>query len=145
MKFTEKQIKDLRHAVGERLSEKRFAHTLGVEKMAVLIGEEIMPESVDKLQVAALLHDISKEYSEAEHFFVIKKHNVRLTDEDIVSPALWHSFTAPGVVIDEFSTYADEEILTAVGNHTVGSPDMSVFDEIILLSEIGRASCRERV
>lgn len=135
MKFTEKQIEALRCEVGKRLSEKRFAHILGVEKMAVLIGEKIMPEAVDSLRVAALLHDISKEYSEAEQFDVVKKHNLVLTDEDLATPPLWHSITAPGVVNDEFPEYADEDILSAVGNHTVGSPDMSVFDEIILLSD----------
>ena len=135
MKFTEKQIDSLRLEVRKRLSEKRFDHTLGVEKMAVQIGGKIMPESVDRLRVAALLHDISKEYSEAEYFYTIKKHNIILTEEDISSPALWHSITAPGVVLDEFPLYVEEDILSAVGNHTVGSADMSVFDEIILLSD----------
>lgn len=135
MKFSEEQINDLRHAVGRKQSKKRFAHTLGVEKMAAFIGEKIMPESVDKLRVAALLHDVSKEYSEAEYFLVVKKHNIILTDEDMASPALWHSITAPAVVNDEFPEYADKDILSAVYNHTVGSPDMSHFDEIILLSD----------
>jgi lysophospholipase L1-like esterase len=30
--------------------------------------------------VAALLHDISKEYSEAEHFLVAEKHNIVYID-----------------------------------------------------------------
>ena len=135
MKFTEKQIDLLRHEVGKKLSNKRFMHTLGVEKMAVLIGEKILPDLVDKIRVAALLHDISKEYSEAEHLDIVKRHNLLMTDEDIATPPLWHSITAPGAVKDEFPEYADSEVLSAVSNHTVGSPDMSVFDEIILLSD----------
>ena len=135
MNFTEAQIESLRREVSERLSEKRFVHTLGVEKMAVRLGELCLPDMIDKLHVAALLHDISKEYSEAEHFFVTKKHNIVFSDAELYEPALWHSFTAAAVVIDEFPTYADEDVLTAVYNHTVGSPDMSVFDEIILLSD----------
>lgn len=135
MIFTEKQTKALRDEVGKRLSERRFLHTLGVEKMAVKIGEKCMPDKVDKLRVAALLHDISKEYSEAEQFFVVNKHNLQLTEEDMKSPALWHSLTAAAVVSDEFPDFADEEILSAVHNHTVGSPDMSLFDEIIMLSD----------
>lgn len=135
MKFTENQIEALRAEVGRRLSERRFLHTLGVEKMAVIIGKKIIPESVDKLRVAALLHDVSKEYSEAEQFNIVKKHNLVMTDEDIATPPLWHSITAPGVVKDVFPEYADSEVLSAVGNHTVGSPDMSIFDEIILLSD----------
>ena len=135
MKFTDAQIDSLRREVGGRLSEKRFAHVLGVEKMAVKLGELCLPDMVDKLHVAALLHDISKEYSKAEHFLVAKKHNIVFLDSEINEPALWHSLTAAAVVTDEFSDYADEDILTAVYNHTVGSPDMSIFDEIILLSD----------
>ena len=135
MKYTDIQIEELRHRVEERMSKKRFLHSLGVEKMAAYIGQRVLPESVSELRAAALLHDISKEYSEAEYFLTIKKHNLTLTEEDLATPPLWHSITAPGVVADEFSEYADEDVLSAVYNHTVGSPDMSVFDEIILLSD----------
>lgn len=135
MKYTGSQINTLRLEVGKRLSEKRFEHTLGVEKTAVLIGEKIMPESVDKLRVAALLHDISKEYSEAEYLELIKNNNLPFTDEDEKTPALWHSITAPCVLRLYFPEFADEQVLSAVYNHTVGSPDMSVFDEIILLAD----------
>ena len=135
MKYTENQIDLLRLRVTERLSEKRMRHTLGVEKMAVHIGKKIMPEKLNKLRAAALLHDISKEYSEAEHFSVIKKHNISMGDGEMGEPALWHSLTAAAVIKDDFTEFADKDILSAVYNHTVGSPDMSVFDEIILLSD----------
>ena len=135
MKFTEIQIEKLIKEVRNSLSPKRFQHTLGVEKMAVILGGKIMPDDVDKLRVAALLHDISKEYSEAEYFSVVEKHKITFTEEDIASPALWHSITAPEVVKDDFPEYADADVLSAVYNHTVGSPDMTVFDEIILVSD----------
>ena len=135
MKFNEKQIENLRLKVEIRLSEKRFNHTLGVEKMAALIGAKIMPEALNELRVAALLHDISKEYSEAEQLLVMKKHNIILCDCEIAEQALWHSMTAPAVIKNDFPEYASENVLSSAYNHTVGSPDMSVFDEIILLSD----------
>ena len=135
MKFSRDKIDNLRQRVGERLSEKRFLHTLGVEKMALYIGEKIMPERLSELSVAALLHDISKEYSEAEHKNAAKRHNISMSEEDISSPQLWHSITACAAVLDDFSEYATEDILSAVTNHTTGSPDMSDFDSIILLSD----------
>lgn len=135
MKFTDEQINSLRIRVKERLSEKRFIHTLGVEEMAIKIGILCLPERIDELRVASLLHDISKEYSEAEYFEIAKRHNFTFSEEDLESPALWHSITAPFAVIEDFPEYANEDILSAVGNHTTGSADMSVFDEIILLSD----------
>lgn len=135
MKFSDSKIDMLRRTVGERLSEKRFHHTLGVEKMALHIGAKIMPERLSELSVAALLHDISKEYSEAEQLKVVKKHNIVMTYEDLSSPQLWHSMTAAYVILDEFSEFATEDVLSSVTNHTTGSPDMSDFDSIILLSD----------
>ena len=135
MMYTKEQIDSLRLEVGERLSQRRFCHTLGVEKMAVLIGEKCLPDMIGSLRVAALLHDISKEYSEAEYFDIIKRHNISMSEEDIAAPALWHSITASYVVMEDFGDYADENVLSAVSNHTVGSPDMTVFDEIILLAD----------
>jgi predicted HD superfamily hydrolase involved in NAD metabolism len=135
MKYNDNQIENLRFEVGKRLSEKRFVHTLGVEKMAVLIGEKTIPEAISELRVAALLHDISKEYSEAEQIFIMKKHNIELGLFEINEPALWHSITAPAVIKDYFPEYATDDVLSSAYNHTVGSPDMSIFDEIILLSD----------
>ena len=135
MKYTNEQIDLLRSSVEERLSNKRFFHTLGVENMAVRIGEKCLPDSLDIIRAAALLHDISKEYSEAEHIFLINKYSVPVGKEDLREPALWHSFTAAAAVRESFPQFADEDVLSAVFNHTVGSPDMTVFDEIILLSD----------
>ena len=135
MKYTNEQIDLLRSSVEERLSKKRFSHTLGVENMAVRIGEKCLPDSLDIIRAAALLHDISKEYSEAEHFGLINHHNIKLSEYEKNEPALWHSVTAPLAVIEDYPEFADPVILSAVRNHTVGSPDMSVLDEIILLSD----------
>ena len=135
MKFTDTQIDRLRTEVGKRLSQKRFSHTLGVENMASHIGLKVMPESVNELRAAALLHDISKEYSEAEYLALMKKYNIDLTEWEIDQPALWHSMTAAAVIKEKFPEYASDDVLSAVYNHTVGSEDMSIFDEIILLSD----------
>ena len=93
MKYSEKEIDLLRSEVGKRISEKRFNHTLGVEKMALKIGKACLPDRVDELRAAALLHDISKEYSEAGHFCLVKKYGIPMTEAEIGEPALWHSLT----------------------------------------------------
>ena len=120
MNFTEQQISDLRSRVKKRLSEKRFKHTLGVEKAAVYLAEKCISDSIDEIRVAALLHDISKEYSEAEHLEIIDLNNISLTDEDKASVALLHSITGPCVVERDFSEYATDRVLSAIRNHTVG-------------------------
>ena len=135
MKFTDKQIESLKFQVSEKISQKRFDHTLGVEKMAIFLGQIILPDVVDKLRVAALLHDISKEYSEAEHLSLAEKHDIIFTEDDMSAPAIWHSLTARAIIFDHFSENVDDDVLSSVTNHTVGSADMSIFDEIIFISD----------
>ena len=135
MKFTNNQIDLLRAEMKKRLSNKRFIHTLGVERMAVIIGEKCLPNEVDSLRIAALLHDISKEYSEEEHLTLLERYNVKLDDGEYDQTPLWHSVTAPLAVREHFSSFATEQILSAVRHHTVGCPGMNTFDEIILLSD----------
>ena len=54
-------------AVASRLSEKRYMHTLGVEKAAIRLSERLMPEcDAEEMRAAALLHDITKEMDLAE-------------------------------------------------------------------------------
>ncbi len=135
MMFDITSIKRLRDIVGTKLSQKRFIHTLGVERMASYLGNIIIPQQVSELSVAALLHDIAKEKSFEEHLLLIKNSNaVSLDDELIPKPAL-HSFAAVKLIQEEFTEYATNDILSAAANHTLGYPGMSVFDEIIFISD----------
>ena len=128
-------IVSLRDRVHDRLSEKRFRHTLGVEQACRHIGEKCLPDSVDELCVAALLHDVTKEYSVAEQLNIMKNQIVDLSDDDISTEAAYHSLTAPYVIERDFSEYATDRVLSAVRNHTLASPDMSVFDEIVFIAD----------
>ena len=140
-------IEQLRAAVRERMSEKRFCHTLGVERLAAHLGELVMPERVFELRCAALLHDIAKELPKTETLQLLSSIS-GITDEDMKSPSVFHAFVAPEIVKRDFPEYATPDILSAIFNHTTGDADMSLFDEIIFISDFaeeGRVypSCRE--
>lgn len=135
MIFDNNSLSALKNEVRLRLSQKRYDHTTGVEKMATYIGSVLLPDKVDELRVAALLHDIAKELSYEELIEEIVQSQVDCTEEDIsVKPAL-HSFAAAPIVKRDFTQYATENVLSAVFNHTLGAPKMSVFDEIIFISD----------
>ena len=139
------EIDALRDAVGQRMSEHRYRHTLGVEQLAASLGELVMPERVNELRCAALLHDISKELPPSQQLSLIDSEI--LTEDDIKTPAIYHSLSAPAVIKRDFPSFATPDILSAVLRHTTGAPDMSLFDEIIFISDFAEAgreyeSCR---
>ncbi|MBQ8400651.1 MAG: HD domain-containing protein, partial [Clostridia bacterium] len=59
MKITNEMLTDLRAAIVPYLTGKRLEHTLAVEECAAELGKVYLPEQVEKLRAAALLHDIT--------------------------------------------------------------------------------------
>ena len=86
MKFSEEQLKKLRENISGLMSEKRFHHTAEVEKMAARIGEIYAPDKVDILRAAALLHDITKEYSTEKQLQICREFGIITSKQDILTP-----------------------------------------------------------
>ena len=61
--ITAEQLDALRNTVAGNISAARFEHTLGVERAAAGIRRVLCPQKLKLLCGAALLHDITKEYS----------------------------------------------------------------------------------
>lgn len=135
MKFSSNDISLLRTRVGELISDKRYQHTLGVERMAKMLGEVLMPDRVDELAVAALLHDVAKEISYEDQAALLRASDDSYDAEELkLKPAL-HSIAAIPLIKSDFSDFATDDVLSAVANHTLGNDGMSVFDEIIFISD----------
>jgi predicted HD superfamily hydrolase involved in NAD metabolism len=133
--FNKSNLLKLREDVKGFIGPKRFKHTLGVEKMAEKLAAYLCPDKKEKIRFAALLHDVAKEMKREEQLDLIALYGYNLTEEDKNTPAAYHSFAAAGAVIKYFPKYCDEEIISAVFNHTLGAPDMNLFDEIIFISD----------
>jgi len=145
----ESDLNILQNSIKKRLSKKRFLHTLGVEKAARYIGKLCLPDKITELSAAALLHDVAKELPSEQLLSLITESRFDdLDDDDLATPALYHAFAAPPLIKKDFPAFASKEILSAVFNHTSGSPDMTLFDEIIFVSDFveeGRtySACKE--
>ena len=133
--FSDAHIDALRSKVAARLSEKRFTHVLGVEACAIKLAKLFMSDKTNELRAAALLHDVTKELPTDEQLKLLASEKFNLTDEDMKSKQLFHSFTAPIIVRHDFPEFATADILSAVFKHTVGDSEMSIFDKIIFISD----------
>ena len=135
MIFTEEELCLLKEKIKGRMSEKRFLHTLGVERCAKRLGELLLPDRVSELRAAALLHDIAKEIPLNTQFEILEKNSFALTEEDRLTTGVIHSYTAPFVIEEDFREFAQRDILSAVFNHTLGCENMSIFDKIIFVAD----------
>lgn len=139
MIFNNDMIEKLRSSIKNKLSQKRYIHTLGVEEMARFIGSIILPEKVDELCIAALLHDITKELTYDEQISLLKDSAFDCADEDFDTKPALHSISALPLIEKEYPEYVSADIMSAVSNHTLGRENMSIFDEIIFISDYSEA------
>ncbi len=133
--FCSNDLEKLRRRVSEKVSQKRFSHILGVERCAVYLGKLILPDVVDELSAAALLHDIAKEIPYDEQIKLLEDNDFDLSEEDRKTPGVLHSFTAPIIIKKYFPEFATDNILSSVLYHTVGRENMSIFEKIIFISD----------
>ena len=137
MKFTEEQLSKLREKISSTMSEKRFAHTAAVEKMAERLGHIYAPEKINILRTAALLHDLTKEKKLPEQLELCEKYSITVKSDDICAPKTFHARTAAAVIKNDpqYAEYADDDVISAVRWHTTGRSGMSICEKIIYLAD----------
>ena len=133
--ITEEDLNALRERVRPYLKEKRYLHTLEVEKEAARLGAIYMPEKIPKLRAAALLHDITKAASFEKQLQTCQEFDIMVQRSDLSSPSVFHAITAAAVAGRDFADIADEEILSGVRWHTTGHDAMTVFETLIYLAD----------
>lgn len=133
--ITESMLNALREEIRSSMSEKRFRHTAEVEKMAIRLGELYAPHKIPMLRGAALLHDLTKEYSKDHHLMICAQKNIPLTKEDVHAPKTLHARTAEALIPDRFPAFASEELLSCVRWHTTGRRGMTLCEKLIYLAD----------
>ncbi|MBQ4325208.1 MAG: bis(5'-nucleosyl)-tetraphosphatase (symmetrical) YqeK [Clostridia bacterium] len=134
MTYTQQQIAALRDEVSARLGDKRLAHTLRVAEEAKRLAELYLPIDTDLVEVAALLHDVTKELSDGEQYALCRAFGID-TAEAEGSPQILHAWTGAGVTRRDFPEFAHPAVMQAVYRHTTGTPDMTLMDEIIFVAD----------
>ena len=117
------------------MSGKRLAHTLAVERETEKLSHIYAAEDEFVLRAAALLHDITKELSLEKQLQLCDEFGIIYTDEEKLTPKIFHSRTAPAVIKRDFPEYAHEAILSSVRWHTTGRAGMSVSEQLLFLAD----------
>ena len=129
-------VDKLRDRVRLEMSQKRYIHTLGVEKCAAYLGGLLMPDRIAELSCAALLHDVAKELPRQEQItLALSFCEGGISEEDIVSDQVLHAYAAPCKILSDFPEYSTRDIILSAFRHTTGDPQMTLFDKIIFLAD----------
>lgn len=133
MTFDEK-ISEYKSFLKNNLSEKRYIHSLGVADAAKSLAAHYGLDE-NKAYMTGLLHDICKELPASEQKELADKSEMSVCPEEKISFKLWHGI-AGAVYMKNTLSIDDREMLRAVRFHTVASPDMSEFEQVIYLADL---------
>ena len=115
-------LEDAESYARERLSDKRYAHTVRVaetaERLAKLHGLD--PE---RARLAGLLHDTAREVGKEELLRVAEEDGLPVGDFERERPILLHGPVAAEFAREDLGV-EDGEVLDAVRAHTTGEPGM---------------------
>ena len=125
----------LREKVKPYMNDRRYSHTLGVERECERLGKLLLPDKVMKLRAAALLHDITKVLSLEKQLNICKTFDIMYGKVELMSPALFHAKTGAEVASRDFPEYVDDEIKSAIRFHTTGREGMTLFEGIVYLAD----------
>ena len=117
----------------ENVSEHRIQHILGVEQTCIDLAHvhKVDPITAGK---AGLLHDLAKFFPPKKLLHLAKKNKIEIDSICKKNPHLIHADISAIVAKKEFAI-ADPDILDAIANHTLGSPQMSKLSCIVFIAD----------
>lgn len=138
---------EIQEKVRSLQSEKRFRHTLAVVKEAEYIAKTCAfgETEAEKAALAALLHDITKCFSEEEQEEMAAKYGIT---EPYEAPTV-HEKTGAHFARELFGAETvGDEIFSAIYCHTTGKAGMSALDMAVFIADYTEetrehAVCRE--
>ena len=134
-RITGTMLDSLRDRLRGEMSEKRYRHTVAVEEMAIRLGELYLPKDIPQLRAAALLHDITKEFSLENQLQILQRFGIITYYSDKISPKTLHARTAALLIPEKYPAFADPRVIEAVRWHTTGRAGMSVSEKLIYLAD----------
>lgn len=127
------QIITLRKQLKTKLDPMRYEHSVSVSftctALAMRYGYDIQ-----KAELAGLLHDCAKRFTDSELIQKCQKHQVALTEEEIKAPAVIHAKYGAYLAENKYGIQ-DPEILSAIACHTTGKPEMTTLDKILYIAD----------
>lgn len=126
-------INKIKEDLMETISKDRYEHTLRVVKTCQELSETYGAD-IEKVKVAALLHDSAKINGSKDIVEVAKKFNLLDDEIYLYNKALIHGPLAAKLAKEKYNI-EDEEILDAIKYHTTGRKAMGLVEKIVFMGD----------
>lgn len=132
MEQIEKLLKEIDCEIKEKLSPKRYQHSVGVMKKA----EELAlfyEEDPQKAALVGLAHDIAKDMSREQKLQYVKENQIEIDEIEKINVGLLHAKI--GADICKKKWQFTQQMQNAILYHTTGHIDMDLLSKIILVAD----------
>lgn len=127
-------LNELRKAMEQELSSKRYLHTLGVSYTAACLAMAHGAD-LDSAMTAGLLHDCAKPLKGEEQIALCEKNHLEISAVERINPsALLHAKVGAYLAETRYKV-TDPDILNAIRFHTTGRPKMSKLEKILYIAD----------
>ena len=96
---------------------------------------EVTESFVQRVEIAAWLHDCCKELKNEELLTLAEFYGIEIYDEDRQSPNVLHARVGAAWAEEEYEI-SDSYIINAICDHTLGSIDMHNISKILYLADM---------
>lgn len=125
-------FKQIQEKLKKELSAELYAHSTGVAETAAKLAHGLGVEE-SRARLAGLLHDCARGWTGHELVKYVRAHGMEADKFSLAQPVLLH---APvGAALAENWGISDREILSAIRNHTLGYPGMTLLEQIIYVAD----------
>ena len=115
------------------LTSKRCAHIERVVKTAKKYAKKLRLDPY-KVELSALLHDISKETPGIKLLQIAKKKRLKIDSIDKINPHVLHARVGAELAKEKFKI-RDGDILAGIRCHTLAEPNMSKIAMVVYLAD----------
>ncbi len=127
-------LNELRKAMEQELSSKRYLHTLGVSYTAACLAMAHGAD-LDSAMTAGLLHDCAKPLKGEEQIALCEKNHLEISAVERTNPsALLHAKVGAYLAETRYKV-SDPDVLNAIRFHTTGRPQMSKLEKILYIAD----------
>jgi len=117
--------------------EKRLKHILSVEKEIIVLAKyfELDENTTNKLRFAALMHDITKEFSFSEQIEFLNKRGIEYSEYNVKCPKTLHAISGAYLAKELYPEFVDDEVFGSILYHTTGKVDMTLSEKLVYLAD----------
>ncbi|MCI8889014.1 MAG: HD domain-containing protein [Hungatella sp.] len=126
-------ITKLRKRLKSKLNPSRYEHSLSVSFTCICLAMRY-GYPLDKAELAGLMHDCAKCYTDSEILKSCEKHKIPVSEAEQSAPAVLHARYGAWLAKKRYGI-EDAEILEAIACHTTGKRDMGTLDKILYVAD----------